>query len=52
MEIKDYDGKVDIWASGIVSCEIFLRYYPWLLSVNPWRSDKNPKLDDYKARHS
>lgn len=52
MELEDYDGKVDIWASGIVGCEIFLGYHPWPLSVNPWRSDKNPKLDDYKARHS
>ncbi|EED11718.1 serine/threonine protein kinase, putative [Talaromyces stipitatus ATCC 10500] len=50
MESTDYNGKVDIWASA-VGCEIFLGSHPWPLSVNPWRADKNPRLDEYKKHH-
>jgi serine/threonine protein kinase len=51
MELEDYNEKVDIWASGLVACEIILGHHPWPLSINPWRPDINPKFDYYKARH-
>uniref|UniRef100_A0A093V772 Serine/threonine-protein kinase pakH n=1 Tax=Talaromyces marneffei PM1 TaxID=1077442 RepID=A0A093V772_TALMA len=51
MELDDYNEKVDIWASGLVGCEIILGRHPWPLSINPWRPDINEKFDDYKAKH-
>ena len=51
MELKDYDRKVDIWASGIFGTDIFLGHHPWPLSVNPWRTGKTSKIEDYKAHH-
>ncbi|EED11894.1 hypothetical protein TSTA_110730 [Talaromyces stipitatus ATCC 10500] len=48
---RSYNEEVDIYASSLFGCEIFLDHHPWLLSVNPWRPDKNPRLREYKSRH-
>ncbi|MCJ1245673.1 hypothetical protein MMC30_002877 [Trapelia coarctata] len=46
MESKPYAAAVDIWAAGVVAHEVFLGFHAWEMSVNPWRSDKNPRIKE------
>lgn len=51
MEKKPYTAAVDIWAAGLVAHELFFGFHPWRMSVNPWRPDRNPRMQETVATY-